>query len=115
MEVLFVGTLLGSWMLKSVLRRFSDLAMGGKKRSAQPRMGEDMEAAITALDQGHTSVVEMLHNQSQLISQLRAELVLPRRIVDVVPPEGKVGRKEGNALRLASTVDPSDNQFSLTS
>ena len=35
--------------------------------------------------------------------------------MDVVPPEGKVGRKEGNALRLASTVDTSDNQFSLAS
>ena len=36
--------------------------------------------------------------------------VLPRGIVDIVPPEGKVGR----TLHLASTIDLFDNQCSLT-
>ena len=42
-------------------------------------------------------------------------VVLPGGIVDVVPPEGKVGRKQGNALRLASSIHTSHNQFGLAS
>ena len=33
----------------------------------------------------------------------------------MVPPEGKVGRKQGDALRLASSIHTSHNQFGLAS
>ena len=48
-------------------------------------------------------------------SHSRDRSVLPRRIVDVVPPECKVSRKQGDALRLASSVHTSHNQLGLAS
>ena len=41
--------------------------------------------------------------------------VFARRITDMLSPEGKVCRKQGNALRLATTIYLSHNQFGLTS
>ena len=41
--------------------------------------------------------------------------VFARRIIDVVSSVGKVCRKQGDALRLASTIHPSHNQFGLAS
>lgn len=73
--------MLGSWMLKCLIRRLSEIAMGGKKRAAQPRMGEDLQNAITALDHGYTTVVELLHGQERLVRQLRAELMEARKVV----------------------------------